>query len=57
MKPLIEALHHITNFAIDIWFTLGLWQYINYGTRPTFEDLGIIYCFLIIMSILYVRLA
>jgi len=62
MKPYLEALRHITTFAIDIWFTIGLWKYINYGTQPKFEDLGVIYCILVViycilvvLSILYLR--
>ena len=56
MQPLLEVLHRITNFALDIWITIGLWKYINYGTQPRFEELGVIYCILVVLSILYLIL-
>ena len=57
MRPVLEVLHDITNFSFAIWFTIGLWKYINYGTQPKFEEQGVIYCILVMMSIVYLMLA
>ena len=53
---LLEVVRHIINFSVDIWVTFGLYRYINYNIQPTFEELGIIYCILLILSILYLKL-